>query len=379
MPINKKKTVRFAESVISSSTSQKQLGSSQTKTKQTTNNSVSTSTGVKWSTKSSRSKSTDNKKNDMTQQISSRIQKKNKVKDHSWIVKSRLNKMICVSEPSGFEESPKMPYFNDDPLYESLMKTQLLNDRHLMCWNKDHPIANNFKQAMTKALWIDAMQEEIHEFKRLQVWELVPCSEKVMLIKLKWIYKVMTDEFGRAIRIFVANAANKNMMIFQMDVKTAFLNGDLKKEVYLSQPEGFVDQDNPSHVYKLKKALYGLKQAPHAWYDMLSSFLISQHFSKDYGFQFNKTPLYCNNKSVIAQCYKNVQHLRAKHIDTLPFYKGAVENGIVELYFVQTEYQLANIFTKPFPRERFNFLIEKLGMRSMSLEMLKRLTEEEDE
>ncbi|GJT06900.1 retrovirus-related pol polyprotein from transposon TNT 1-94 [Tanacetum coccineum] len=65
-----------------------------------------------------------------------------------------------------------------------------------------------------------------------------------------------------------------------MDVKTSFLNSELKEEVYVSQPEGFVDQDNPSHVYKLKKALYGLKQAPRAWYDMLSSFLISQHFSK---------------------------------------------------------------------------------------------------
>ncbi|GKD09061.1 retrovirus-related pol polyprotein from transposon TNT 1-94, partial [Tanacetum coccineum] len=83
-----------------------------------------------------------------------------------------------------------------------------------------------------------------------------------------------------AIRIFIANAANKNMMIFQMDVKTAFLNSEFKEEVYVSQPEGFVDQDNPSHVYKLKKALYGLKQAPRAWYDMLSTFLLSQHFSK---------------------------------------------------------------------------------------------------
>ncbi|GJW61336.1 retrovirus-related pol polyprotein from transposon TNT 1-94 [Tanacetum coccineum] len=78
-----------------------------------------------------------------------------------------------------------------------------------------------------------------------------------------------------AINIFVVNAANKNMMIFQMDVKTAFLNGELKEDVHVSQPEGFVDQDNPSHVYKLKKALYDLKRAPHAWYDMLSSFLIS--------------------------------------------------------------------------------------------------------
>ncbi|GKA68361.1 retrovirus-related pol polyprotein from transposon TNT 1-94 [Tanacetum coccineum] len=65
-----------------------------------------------------------------------------------------------------------------------------------------------------------------------------------------------------------------------MDVKTAFLNGELKEEVYVSQPEGFVDHDNPSHVYKLKKALYDLKQAPRTWYDVLSSFLLSQHFSK---------------------------------------------------------------------------------------------------
>ncbi|GJX88519.1 hypothetical protein Tco_0340533 [Tanacetum coccineum] len=100
----------------------------------------------------------------------------------------------------------------------------------------------------------------------------------------------------------------------------------------------------------------------------------------DYGFQFNKIPLYCDNKSSIALCCNNVQHSRAKHIDVrYHFIKEQVENRIVELYFVWTKYQLADIFTKPLPRERFNFLIEKLGMRSMSLEKLKRLTEEEDE
>ncbi|GJX20339.1 retrovirus-related pol polyprotein from transposon TNT 1-94 [Tanacetum coccineum] len=264
-----------------------------------------------------------------------------------------------------------------------------------------------------------------------------------------------------------------------MDIKTAFLNGELKEEVHVSQLEGFVDQDNPSHVYKLKKALYGLKQAPRAWYDMLSSFLISQQFSKgavdptlftwhagndillgkqidatlyrgmigslmyltssrpdlnyvvclcaryvdddhggcrytrrstsgsarfledklvswsskkqkstaisstkaeyialsgccsqilwmrskltNYGFKFNKIPRYYDNKSVIALCCNNVQHSRAKHIDIrYHFIKEQVENGIVELYFVRTEYQLADIFTKPLPRERFNFLIDKL-------------------
>ncbi|GJZ52193.1 hypothetical protein Tco_0606708 [Tanacetum coccineum] len=100
----------------------------------------------------------------------------------------------------------------------------------------------------------------------------------------------------------------------------------------------------------------------------------------DYGFQFNKISLYCDNTSVIALCCNNVQHSRAKHINVrYHFIKEQVENGIVELYFVQKEYQLANIFTKPLPRERFNFLMKKLGMRSMSSETLKRLTEEEDE
>nr|GEZ73570.1 hypothetical protein [Tanacetum cinerariifolium] len=156
------------------------------------------------------------------------------------------------------------------------------------------------------------MQEELNEFERLEVWELVRHPDKVMVITLKWIYKVKLDELGgilknkarlvargyrqeegidfeksfapvarlEAIRILLAYAAHKNMVVYQMDVKTAFLNGNLREEVYVSQPDGFVDQDNPNHVYKLKKALYGLKQAPRVWYDMLSSFLLSQDFSK---------------------------------------------------------------------------------------------------
>ncbi|GJZ53349.1 hypothetical protein Tco_0608234 [Tanacetum coccineum] len=90
--------------------------------------------------------------------------------------------------------------------------------------------------------------------------------------------------------------------------------------------------------------------------------------------------MYYDNKSEIALCCNNVRHSRAKHIDVCyHLIKEQVENGIVELYFVWTEYQLADIFTKPLPRERFNFLIEKLGMRSVSPETLKRLAEEMDE
>ncbi|GKF52696.1 hypothetical protein Tco_0159606, partial [Tanacetum coccineum] len=100
----------------------------------------------------------------------------------------------------------------------------------------------------------------------------------------------------------------------------------------------------------------------------------------DFGFQFNKIPLYCDNKSAIALCCNNVQYSRAKHIDVrYHFIKEQVKNRIVELYFFRTEYQLADIFTKPLPRERFKFLIEKLGMKSMSPETLKSLAEEEDE
>ncbi|GJZ18501.1 retrovirus-related pol polyprotein from transposon TNT 1-94 [Tanacetum coccineum] len=83
-----------------------------------------------------------------------------------------------------------------------------------------------------------------------------------------------------AIRIFIANSANKNIIIYQMDVKTAFLNGELKEEVYVSPPEGFVDPDHPTHVYRLKKDLYGLKQAPRVWYNTLSRFLLENKFLK---------------------------------------------------------------------------------------------------
>ncbi|GKF56910.1 hypothetical protein Tco_0170447, partial [Tanacetum coccineum] len=100
----------------------------------------------------------------------------------------------------------------------------------------------------------------------------------------------------------------------------------------------------------------------------------------DYGLVFNKRPLYCNNKSAIVLCCNNVQHSQSKHIDIIHhFIKEQVENRVVELYFVGTEYQLADIFTNPLTRERHEFLIHKLGMRSMSPETQKKLADEEEE
>ncbi|GJT39499.1 hypothetical protein Tco_0939364 [Tanacetum coccineum] len=133
-PINKKKIVRFAEPVISSSTSQKQLGSSQTQAKQTTNNSVLTSTGVSRSTKSSRSKSTDNTKNDRILQISSSTQKKNKVEDHSRIVKSCLNKPNCVVEPSGNANVQHSKLNTNSELMCVKCNSSMFDARHELCF-----------------------------------------------------------------------------------------------------------------------------------------------------------------------------------------------------------------------------------------------------
>nr|GFA59207.1 putative RNA-directed DNA polymerase [Tanacetum cinerariifolium] len=318
---------------------------------------------------------------------------------------------------------------------------------------------------------IKAMQEELNEFERLE--------NKAHLVARGYRQKEginFEESFApvarlEAIRIFLAYAAHKNMVFYQMDVKTVFLNGNLQEDVYVSQPDGLVDQDNPNHMYKLKKALYGLKQAPCTWYDMLSSFLLSQDFSKgsvdpimfirrngndllldssvaltefadanhagcqdtrrstsgslqflrdrliswsskrkksaaisstkaeyivlsgccalilwmrsqltDYGIGFNKIPMYCDNKSAIALCCNNVQHSRSKHIDIrYHFIKEKVEKGVIELYFVNTEYQLADLFTKALGRDIIEFLTNKLGMRSFTPEMLKQLMNEEHE
>nr|GEW43294.1 hypothetical protein [Tanacetum cinerariifolium] len=138
----------------------------------------------------------------------------------------------------------------------------------------------NVKTGMDEACWFEAMQEETYEFNRLQ--------NKARLVAKRYRQEEdinFEDSFAlvawiEAIRIFITNAVSKNMIMYQMDVKTAFLNNKLKEEVYVSQPKVFIDPAHPTHVYHLKKSLYGLKQAPRACYNTLSRFLLDNKFSK---------------------------------------------------------------------------------------------------
>ncbi|GKB14306.1 retrovirus-related pol polyprotein from transposon TNT 1-94 [Tanacetum coccineum] len=296
----------------------------------------------------------------------------------------------------------------------------------------------NVKEAMTDPAWIESMQEELFQFKRLGVWYR---QEEGIDFKESFAPVARME----AIRIFLAYAAHKSFTVFQMDVKTAFLHGTLKEDVYVCQPEGFINADHPRYVYKLKKALYGLKQAPRAWRfnndilvlqvfvvdislvlqtldadyagckdtfkstsggaQFLGEKLVSWSSKKqdctalstaeaeyvslsaccaqvlwmrtqltDYGFKFNKIPIYCDSKSAIAISCNPVQHSRTKHIAVrYHFIKEHIEKGTIELYFVKTDYQLADIFTKALPVDRFNYLVCRLGMRSLSPQELDRL------
>ncbi|GJX38928.1 retrovirus-related pol polyprotein from transposon TNT 1-94 [Tanacetum coccineum] len=134
---------------------------------------------------------------------------------------------------------------------------------HLSKWTKDHPLDNIFKVKLDELGGVLKNKAQLvargyHQEEGIDFEESFSSVARL-----------------EAIRISIAYATYMNMIVYQMDVKTVFLNGILREEVYISQPDGFVDQDNPNHVYKLKKALYGLKQAPWAWYDLLSSFLLS--------------------------------------------------------------------------------------------------------
>ncbi|GKF83949.1 retrovirus-related pol polyprotein from transposon TNT 1-94, partial [Tanacetum coccineum] len=127
----------------------------------------------------------------------------------------------------------------------------------------------NIKEAMADSAWIEAMQDELHQFDRLKNKkdeDQTVIRNKARLVANQEEGIDFEESFApvarlEAVRIFIAHAAHKSFPVYQMDVKKAFLNGPLKEEVYVAQPEGFVDPDHPEKVYLLRKALYGLKQA----------------------------------------------------------------------------------------------------------------------
>jgi hypothetical protein len=170
----------------------------------------------------------------------------------------------------------------------------------------------NINEAIEDESWILAMQEELNQFERNKVWTLAPRPKDHSVIGTKWVFRNKKDEEGiivrnkarlvaqgynqeegidygetyapvvrlEAIRMLLAFACFKTFKLFQMDVKSAFLNGFIAKEVYVEQPPGFENHEFPNHVFKLSKALYGLKQAPRAWYERLSGFLIEKGFAR---------------------------------------------------------------------------------------------------
>ncbi|KAI4370410.1 hypothetical protein MLD38_018764 [Melastoma candidum] len=167
-------------------------------------------------------------------------------------------------------------------------------------------------EALADPNWIIAMQEELNQFERNKVWTLVQRPKDRSVVGTKWVFRNKLDESGsvvrnkarlvakgysqsegidydetyapvarlEAIRLLLAYACYNDFKLFQMDVKSAFLNGEIKEEVYVDQPPGFEDPKKHDHVYKLDKALYGLKQAPRAWYERLSQFLIEKGYRK---------------------------------------------------------------------------------------------------
>jgi len=167
-------------------------------------------------------------------------------------------------------------------------------------------------EALSDEGWILAMQEELNQFQRNDVWDLVPKPLQKNIIGTKWVFRNKLNEQGEvtrnkarlvaqgysqqegidytetfapvarleAIRLLLSYVINLGIILYQMDVKSAFLNGVKEEEVFVKQPPGFEDLKHPNHIFKLKKSLYGLKQAPRAWYDRLSNFLIKNDFKR---------------------------------------------------------------------------------------------------
>ncbi|GJS52235.1 gag-pol polyprotein [Tanacetum coccineum] len=228
----------------------------------------------------------------------------------------------------------------------------------------------NIKEVMLDHSWIKSMQYDLNQNKSCLVAKGYGQEEGINF----------EESFApvarlEAVRIFVAYASHKNFPIFQMDVKMAFLNGPLKEEVFVCQPNGFVDPNFPNHVYRLKKSLYGLKQGPRAWYDKLLSFLIKHHFTKGivdqtlftrrHGDDILLVQIYVDDiifgltKPDFSKRFAKLMkdNFEMSMIGEMKFFLGLqehAEKGTIEIYFVGTEYQLADLFTKALPKERLS-------------------------
>ncbi|GJY16346.1 retrovirus-related pol polyprotein from transposon TNT 1-94 [Tanacetum coccineum] len=229
-----------------------------------------------------------------------------------------------------FDESPppkSSPLIDDDMIESQKIENQIeyIEDKENGPLNKeiinikeskDHPIETviepkNIKEAIIDESWTMAIQEGLNQFVTNDVWSLVPPPKNQTVIGTKWVFKNNFDENGvvsrnkarlvaqgynqhegidfdeiyapvarlESIRILLAYACAHDFKLFHMDVKSAFLNGFINEEVYVSKPPGFVDFEKLNHVIKLKKALYGLKQAPKAWYDRLKAFLLDHEYT----------------------------------------------------------------------------------------------------
>ncbi|GJX02809.1 retrovirus-related pol polyprotein from transposon TNT 1-94 [Tanacetum coccineum] len=245
------------------------------------------------------------------------------------------------------------------------------------------------KEAMADSAWIEAMREELHQFDRLQE-EGIDFEESFSPVARLEV-----------VRIFVTYAAHKSFPIYQMDMKMSFLNGPLKEEVYVAQLDGFVDPDHPEKVYRLRKALYGLKQAPSMVIDELLKFpdvpkafpkihhptrLVSLSIWESTLLEILKKRLVWKRTSIgtlfgyepkircrieCAEQYVTVQDMKQDtffrcwfHAGCIDTYVQALSRGILG---PRTKYQLADMFTKALPEDRFQYLIRQIGMRCLTL------------
>ncbi|GJZ78392.1 retrovirus-related pol polyprotein from transposon TNT 1-94 [Tanacetum coccineum] len=376
-----------------------------------------------------------------------------------------------VSEESSSSDVISTTVHSDAPISE-----------HLSKWTKDHPLQKiigdpsrrdsirlqlheqamfcyydafltsvepkTYKDALTQSYWIETMQEELHEFEHLEVWELA----RLVARGYRQEEGIDSEEsFAlvarlEVVQIFLTFAAHMNMIVYQMDVKTTFLNGILREEVYVSQPDRFVDPSIPNQSPRgifLNQSKYALELLKK--YEMESCNLVDtpmvEKSKLDEDTQGKAVDPTHYHGMVAPLSFANVDHagcqdtrhstsgsmqllgdrlvswsskrqksaaisstkaeyialsgfcaqvlwmrsqltdygLRFNKIPIYHFIKEQVENGVIELYFVRTEYQLADIFTKALCRERIEFLIDKLGMRSFTPETLKELADEAEE